>query len=83
MAFIGMPDRRLDSQGPQHAHAAYTQDNFLLQPRFIVTAVKPGGKLSVPALFSFKMSIQQIEPGLADIDLPDRHIDRSGVQVRL
>ena len=68
-------------QGPENAYAADAQDDFLLQTHFTITAVKPGSELTVRGAVFFQMGIQQIKPGFADIDLPDGHINRPGIQV--
>ncbi len=72
VAFVEMPDRRLDAHGPQHPHAADAEDHFLLDARFAVAAVEAGREFAVPRRVFLEVGVEQVEAHVADPDPPHR-----------
>ena len=71
VAFVHMPDSRIDPEGAHGADAADTEEDLLGDPGFQVGGIKLRGKLLVVGAVSVDRCIQQIQRNTADLHLPD------------
>ena len=70
VAFVEMPDRRLDAQALQHPHAADAEDDLLLDARLAIAAVEARRELAIPRRVLFEIGVEQEERDAADAHAP-------------
>ena len=71
MAFVDVPDRRVQAERGEGARAADAEQDFLLDARRPVAAVEAVGDFAVAFRVLRQPGIEQDEPDMADADFPD------------
>src|SRR5437763_17175124 len=73
MALVQMADRRLLAERAEGADAADAQDDLLLDPVLLVTAVELGGDVAILRAVLGDVAVEQVQGHAADLDPP--HLD--------
>ncbi len=90
VAFVGVPDGRVEPQSAQHPHTAHTENPFLSQPQLRPAGVKPIRQAAVGSVVLVEVGIQQEDRHAAhhnapgpDAHGPPRHPHRGEARVAL
>ena len=81
MPFVHVPDRRLQTQRPQHPHPADAQHHLLRDAHLLVAAVQPGRQLPIGGRVLLDVGVHQVERDAAHLDAPHLGVDRAPRQV--
>ena len=71
VAFVQVPHGGLDAERAQRAHAADTEDDFLLDARLAVAAVEPRRQLAVPRRVFREIGVEEEQAHAAKAHAPD------------
>ena len=81
VAFVHVPDRGVDAERAQGAHAADAKHDLLGDAHLVVAAVEARRERAVGGVVGVDVGVHQVERDAADLDAPDLGIDGAARQL--